>query len=154
VDQPAGYHTDSFQVDGLTAVAAREYLNPGFRIVLHRWRGHEALPDVVLCKPPRTDEGVLVSADRLNVLAGCQNRDTTPRNHYDVVVYSTITGQPVGHVVSEALPATWIVWNQRLVYFVPERAGIGDLSSAKPLYEWTLRSTRYLGPYPPSARRR
>jgi hypothetical protein len=55
--------------------------------------------------------------------------------------------------MSELYPATFVVWDHRLIYFFPDRVAIGDLATARPLYQWTLRDIHYRGPYPPAVRR-
>jgi hypothetical protein len=153
VDHPAGYHTDLFAVDDITAVAARKYVNPGFQLLLRRWRGGNALPDVVVLGSAQNSDAISVSADRRNVLGIVQDPAATPRFHYNIVVFSTITGRLVGRLVSELYPAGFVVWGHRLIYFFPDRVAIGDLATAQPLYQWALRDLNYRGPYPPAVRR-
>ncbi len=79
------------------------------------------------------------------------NRSRTAHYEYDLVVHSTVTGERVGHVVSDAFPGTWLMSKDKLVFFVPERVVVEDLSRGKKLFERPLRALRYLGPYPPRA---
>ncbi|HEX9546405.1 MAG TPA: hypothetical protein VF942_03660, partial [Acidimicrobiales bacterium] len=107
-DPQGGYHTEPFEVAGITAVAATEYVRRQFRIVLRRKRGAARLPDVVLCRPPWngfTPE-VEVSADRRHVLGNCQNPPRPRPDRYDVVVYSTVTGEKVARLAGEAWPVS------------------------------------------------
>lgn len=153
VDQPAGYHTDRFEVEDLTAVAAREYVNPGFRLVLHRWRGGHALPDVMVGGSPQSSDAISVSVDRLHVLGVIQIPAAAPRYRYDIRVFSTVTGLSVGQLASDVYPATFAVWDHRLISFIPDRVAIGDLATGRSLYQWTVRDIRYHGTYPPAMRR-
>jgi hypothetical protein len=153
VDQPAGYHTDPFAVDDITAVATRKYVNPGFQLLLHRWRGGDALPDVVVRGSAQNNDAISVSVDRRHVLGIVQDPAATPRFHYNIAVFSTITGRFVGRLVSELYPVVFVVWGHRLIYFFPDRVAIGDLASSQPLYQWALRDIHYHGSYPPAVRR-
>ena len=153
VDQPAGYHTDAFEVEDHVAVAARVYVNPGFQLVLHRWRGQSQLPDVMVGGSPQYNDAISVSQDRRHVLGIVQDPAALRRYRYNIAAFATVTGQSVGRLASDAYPATFVVWDRRLIYFVPDRVAIGDLATARSLYQWTLRDLRYHGSYPPAARR-
>lgn len=153
-DRQAGYSLGPFEMEGLTVRAAVLRDDPQtMRIVLRRARGATLLPDVELCHVPWNSAGVNVSADRRNVVGACQQRyqSGTARYQYDLVVHSTVTGERVGHVISDAFPGTWLLWKDKLVFFVPERVVVEDLSRGKKLFERPLRTLRYLGPYPPRA---
>jgi hypothetical protein len=153
-DRQAGYSLGPFEIEGLTVRAAVLRDDPQtMRIVLRRTRGTTVLPDVELCHVPWNSAGVSVSADRRNVVGACQQHYESQTAHYlyDLVVHSTVTGERVGHVVSDAFPGTWLLWKDKLVFFVPERVVVEDLSRGKKLFERPLRTLRYLGPYPPRA---
>jgi hypothetical protein len=153
-DRQMGYSLGPFEVEGLTVLARVQRDDPQtMRILLRRTRGATALPDVELCHVPWNSAGVNVSMDRRNVVGACQQRyqSGTARYQYDLVVHSTVTGERVGHVVSDAFPGTWLLWKDKLVFFVPERIVVEDLSRSKKLFERPLRTLRYLGPYPPRA---
>jgi hypothetical protein len=140
-------------VDDITAVATRKYVNPGFQLLLHRWRGGNALPDVVVRGSAQNNDAISVSVDRRHVLGIVQDPAATPRFHYNIAVFSTITGRFVGRLVSELYPVVFVVWGHRLIYFFPDRVAIGDLASSQPLYQWALRDIHYHGSYPPAVRR-
>jgi len=153
-DRQAGYSVGPFEIEGLTVRVAVLRDDPQtMRIVLRRTRGTTVLPDVELCHVPWNSAGVSVSADRRSVVGACQQRyqSRTAHYEYDLVVHSTVTGERVGHVVSDAFPGTWLMWKDKLVFFVPERVVVEDLSRGKRLFERPLRALRYLGPYPPRA---
>ena len=151
-DRQAGYSLGPFEIDGLTVRAAVVRDNPqSMRIVLRRTRGTTVLPDVELCHVPWNSAGVSVSADRRDVVGACQQRyqSRTSRYEYHLVVHSTATGARLGHVMSDAFPGTWLLWKDKLVFYVPERVVVEDLSLGKKQFERSLRTLRYLGPYPP-----
>ena len=153
-DRQAGYSLGPFEIDGLTMRAAVLRDDPQtMRIMLRRTRGTTVLPDVELCHVPWNSAGVSVSADRRSVVGACQQRyqSRTAHYQYDLVVHSTVSGERVGHVVSDAFPGAWLMWKDKLVFFVPERVVVEDLSRGKKLFERPLRTLRYLGPYPPRA---
>jgi hypothetical protein len=154
LDRQAGYSLGPFEIEGVTAVAAVQREDPQtMRIVLRRTRGAIALPNIELCHVPWNSAGASVSVDRRNVVGACQERSErgTTRYRYDLMVHSTVTGERVGHVTSDAFPGTWLLWKDKLVFFVPERVVVEDLTRGTKLFERPLRSLRYLGPYPPRA---
>lgn len=154
MDRQAGYTLGPFEVDGVTVRATVQRADSQtMRIVLRRTRAGTALPDVQLCHVPWNSAGVSVSVDRRNVVGACQERPRsgTTRYSYELVVHSTVTGERVGHVMSEAFPGTWLLWKDKLVFYVPERVVVENLSRGKQLFERPLRTLRYLGPYPPRA---
>ncbi len=147
----AGYHFGPFDVDGVTLVAAREFRDGRFKIVLHRTRGDVGLPDVELCEPSRNSDYVGVSADRRYILGGCQDPKTTRRYSYDVVVYTSVAGEKVGELLSDAWPGSSAVWRDRLLFFTPDRVEGWDLSTGRKLFQRSVRNLSYRGPYPPAA---
>lgn len=153
MDREGGYRLGPFAVAGVAAVAAVERHGSRMGITLSRTRGAETLPDVVLCDVPWNSAGVSVSVDRLNVVGACQDPGQTrsSRSDYDLVVHSMVTGARVGHVMSDAFPGTWLLWKDKLVFFVPERVVVEDLSRGRRLFQRPLRTLTYLGPYPPRA---
>ncbi|HYL22187.1 MAG TPA: hypothetical protein VEU74_10530 [Gemmatimonadales bacterium] len=152
-DGGVAYHTGAFHVDDVTAVAATRFLGQKFQLVVHRQRGGAILPDVILCEPPWNSAGVSVSVDRRHVLGACEDSATARRGVSDVVVQSTVSGERVGHFISEAWPVSSLVWGHRLVYFVPDRVSVVDLVTGRRLFERPLRDLRYHGTYPPSVAR-
>ena len=149
VNPEGGYHTEPFDVDGVTAVASTDHVSGKVQLVLRRTRDAAALPDVVLCEPPGGSVGVQVSADRRYVAGSCPDPATVPRYHYGVVVHSTVTGERVGRLVSAAWPAAFVVWNGLLLYFFPDSVHVGSFSAGKELFAWPVKDLRYHGPYPP-----
>lgn len=148
-DPQGGKQSEPFDVGGVTVVAATEQLGQRLRIVLRRRRGEDTLPDVVVCEPAFNSAGVLVSADRRHVLGACQQSYATDRYRYEVVVHSTITGERVGHAVTQGWPVSAVVSHGRLVYFSPDRVGAADLATGRAVFEQPLRSLAYRGSYPP-----
>lgn len=153
MDRQGGYGVGPFEVAGERVVVAVQRDDPQtMRIILRRTRGATALPDIELCHVPWNSAGASVSVDRLNVVGACQERRQTGASYrYDLVVHSAVSGERVGHVVSEAFPGSWLLWKDKLVFFVPERVVVEDLSRGKLLFQRPLRTLRYLGPYPPRA---
>ena len=153
MDRQGGYSVGPFEVVGQRVVIAVQRDDPQrMRIVLRRTRGATALPDIELCHVPWNSAGASVSVDRLNVVGACQERRQTGTSYrYDLVVHSAVSGERVGHVVSEAFPGSWLLWKDKLVFFVPERVVVEDLSRGKVLFQRPLRTLTYLGPYPPRA---
>ena len=153
MDRRGGYSVGPFEAEGLTVQAVVQRDAQTMRIVLRRARGASTLPDVELCHVPWNSAGVSVSVDRRDVVGACQERSRagTVRYWYDLVVHATLTGERVGHVQSEAFPGSWLLWKDKLVFYVPERVVVMDLSRGKKLLERPLRTMQYMGPYPPRA---
>jgi hypothetical protein len=149
MDREGGYRLGPFAVEGLTAVAAAERRGQRMKIVLYRTRATQSLPTVELCDVPWNSAGVSVSVDRRSLVGACEGRAAGHR--YDLVVHSTVTGERVGHVMTDAFPASWVLSKDKLVFFVPERVVVADISRGKVLFQRPLRTLKYLGPYPPRA---
>jgi hypothetical protein len=146
-----GYYSEPFEVDGIKAQTSMEVVETKFQLLLRRWKGEEALPDTKLADPPWNSCGIVVSADRLNVLGVFQIPGKSDPFLYDVNLFSTLTGEKLAHTAAKSWPAAAQVCGKQLVCYFPWRVFVLDIASGKELWTKNVKDFTYRGPYPPAA---
>jgi hypothetical protein len=146
------YHTERFMVDGITAQAFKKMVKNQAQLILRRWRGSEALPDVKLGEPPWNSCGVVICGDRRHVLGVYQIPDKTNPFLYHIALYSTVTGEKKGEMDATSWPSVAQVCGNFLVCYFPWRVFVMDIKIGKEVWTKPVKDLTYRGPYPPSAR--
>jgi hypothetical protein len=145
-DAKGGYQWGPFETGGVRVTLAKVVNQRAITLLMRRTRGGKALPDVVIARPPWNSCDLETSVDRRYVLGVYQIPGKQDPFLYDVTVYVAATGTRVGHIVTDASPATFVVWHNQLLSYFPNRVTMVDLASGRKRWD---RSVRYLERYEP-----
>jgi hypothetical protein len=133
-----------FDAGGVSASIATD----SGRDVLHRTRGAQKLPDVELVPKHSIYFHVIVAADGRHVAVAEQVQG---KIFYRVTVWDAKSGDKIGAYERENIPAAFVVFGSRLLYYWPNTVNAIDLVSGSLVYSRPTRDLRYHGSYPPSA---
>jgi hypothetical protein len=132
VDSPRTRHVGPFVVESVTVVAALDSIGRRFRSVLHRSRDSTQLPDVVMCQRPWGGTWLILSVDGRHVVAACRVRAPAQNYLFDLLVYSTVTGEQVGALRGRDGVGSWVLWHTTLIS-LEDSVLVRDLSAGKRL---------------------
>jgi len=131
------------EIDGVSVTLVRVVGKSATRLLLRRKRAGKPLPDVLVSKSPANDCNFAASLDWRHVLSACQIEGKRDPFMYAVTVHAAASGRKVGQITLDTSPATFLVWNNQLVYFFPWRVGMVDLRSGKKTFDRLTRDISY-----------
>ncbi|HEX4601129.1 MAG TPA: hypothetical protein VH116_07040 [Gemmatimonadales bacterium] len=151
-DAKGGYRWGPFETGGVRVTLAKLVHQKAITLLMRRTRGGKALADVVIARPPWNSCDLGSSVDRRYVLGVYQIPGRRDPFLYDVTVYAAASGKRVGHIATDAYPATFVVWHHQLLSYFPNHVTLVELESGKKRLD---RPVRYLGSYetPPAGAR-
>jgi hypothetical protein len=144
-----GYHSETFTAGGITAQAALEMTDNRFHMTLRRWKGAEALPEVRLPDPESNGCGIVVSADRQDVLGIFQVPGKASPFSYHVNLYSAAGGEKLAGFETTGWPADFQLCGNKLAAFYPFRVFVVDIRTGREIWSKPVRDMAYRGPTPP-----
>lgn len=134
------------EVDGVSATLVRVVGTTATKLLLRRTRAGKPLPDVLISASPSNDCSFFASLDWHHVLSACQVAGRRDPFMYAVTVYAARTGRRVGRIALGTSPVSFVVWNNRLVYFFPWHVGVVDLGSGEKVFDRPTRDVSYSAP--------